>query len=48
MAMARFSLTAVLALTLAPSTFAVEKTVALEGLKQIAELKSMDMEVSVC
>ena len=46
--MARFSLTTVLALTLAPSTFAVEKTVALAGLKQIAELKSMDMEVSVC
>jgi len=48
MAMARFSLTAVLALTLAPSTFAVEKTVALEGLKQIAELKSMDMEDVIC
>ena len=45
--MARLSLAAVLALAFAPNALAVEKTVALEGLKQIAELKSMDMDVSL-
>eukprot|EP00621_Florenciella_sp_RCC1693_P015615 CAMPEP_0182532354 /NCGR_PEP_ID=MMETSP1323-20130603/11406_1 /TAXON_ID=236787 /ORGANISM="Florenciella parvula, Strain RCC1693" /LENGTH=60 /DNA_ID=CAMNT_0024742091 /DNA_START=37 /DNA_END=216 /DNA_ORIENTATION=+ len=46
--MARLSLAAVLALAFAPNALAVEKTVALEGLKQIAELKSMDMDDVIC
>jgi len=46
--MARLSVAAVLALAFAPNALAVEKTVALEGLKQIAELKSMDMDDVIC